>query len=332
MNKKYNIAIIGAGSSICGQILNMLVERNFPYGNVHVLAAVNTAGKKVSFGEDKTLIIEDVRSFDFSKVNITFVCPGSDTTRAIIAKVTDHGGRVIDLSGLYKFEQNIPAIVPEVNPYDIKDTIISSPHPCSVALTIALSPLHNAAKIRRITISTYQAVSDLGTAGMDELYNQTKSKYMHTNLSPQIFDKQIAFNIIPQIGELESNDNAMDEEQIICEIQKILQDKIKVNVTCVRVPVFIGHMISVNVEFNNKMDAKEACELLEEEDTISLNQGDNILSPIDIVGDDLIYISRLRNDTSTPNALNFMVATDNLRKGTALNAVQIAETFTKEKA
>ena len=321
---KYNIAIIGAGSSVGGQILMMLVERNFPYNNVYALAAASAAGRKISFGEDKTLVIEDVRSFDFSKANIVFVCPGADIPRAIVEKATSNGALVIDSSGLYKIEKDIPTIVPEVNPHHIKGRIISNPNSCTIPIVAALSPLHNAAKIKRIIISTYQAVSDLGKEGMDELYNQTKSKYMQSDLAPRIFQKQIAFNIIPQIGEVENNGSTTEEEQIISEIHKILGGDIKINVTCVRIPVFIGHMISINVEFNNKMDTKEAYELLEEEDGISVIHS-GILSPIDIVGDDLVYVSRLRDDTSTSNSINFMVATDNLRKGAALNAAQIAE-------
>ena len=324
---KYNIAIIGPGSSVGGQILNMLVERNFPYNNVYALASANAVGKKASFGEDKTLVIEDVRSFDFSKANIVFICPGSDIARAMVEKATSHGAFVIDSSGLYKLEHDIPSIVPEVNPHKIENKIISNPHSCTIPIIVALSPLHNAAKIKRITISTYQAVSDLGKNGMDELYNQTKSKYMHSDLPATIFQKQIAFNIIPQIGVLESNGNSIEEDQIASEIQKILDSDIKVSITCVRVPVFIGHVISINVTFNNKMDAKEVCELLEEEEGISIIHSGNILSPIDIVGDDLIYVSRLRDDHSAPNAISFIVSTDNLRKGAALNAVQIAEEF-----
>lgn len=324
---KYNIAIIGAGSSVSGQILNILSERNFPYNKVYALASANAVGKKVSFGEDATLVIEDIRSFDFSKTNIVFVCPGVDISRAIIESAIDQGAFVIESSGLYKIEKDIPVIVPEVNPHFIKGQIVSNPSFCSIPIIAVLSPLHNASKVKRVIIATYQAVSDLGKEGMDELYNQTKSKYMQADLAPKAFYKQIAFNIIPQIGELESNGYSTEELQIALEIQKILGLEIKVSATCVRVPVFIGHTISINVEFEDKIDAKEACELLEEEDGIAIIHNDNILSPIDIAGDDMIYISRLRDDLSAPNAISFIVSTDNLRKGAALNAVQIAEEF-----
>ncbi len=329
---KQNIAIISANSSIGGQILNMLVERNFPYSNVYALGASTSVGKKVSFGEDRTLTIEDTRSFDFSKANIVFSCPGSDISRSILEKAISQNAIVIDSTSLYRADEDMPLIVPEVNPHEIKQhKLISNPNSCVIPIVAALSPLHNATKIKRIIISTYQAVSDLGKDGMDELYNQTKSKYMQADLMPKAFQTQIAFNIIPQIGELEHNGASAIEEQIAAEIHKILGSEIKINVTSVRVPVFIGHTISLNVEFYNKMDAKEAQELLEEEDGLSVAHAerDNIICPINIAGDDFIYISRLRDDLSTLNAINLVVSTDNLRKGTALNAVQIAEELLK---
>ena len=331
MSTKYNIAVIGAIGSVGGQILSILEERNFPYDNVYALGAANSIGKKVSFGEDKTLKIDDFKGFDFSKTHIVFTCPGSDIPRSTIEKATSQGAIVIDSTALYRTEENIPLIVPEVNPNLVKNVgknkIIANPNCCTFPIVTALSPLHNAAKIKRIVISTYQAVSDLGKDGMDELYNQTKSRYMQGGLVTKAFQKQIAFNIIPQIGELEKSGNSGEEQRIASEIQKILSDEIKVSVTCVRVPVFIGHTISINVEFYNKIDAKEACELLEDEDeiTISHSKNDTILSPVDVVGYDLIYISRLRDDISSPNSINLIISTDNLRKGAALNAVQIAE-------
>ena len=331
MSKKYNIAVIGSIGSVGSQILSILDERNFPYNDVYALGSANSAGKKVSFGEEKTLKIEDFKGFDFSKVNIVFTCPGADIPRSAIDKATSQRAIVIDLTSLYRAEEDVPLVIPEVNPQILKNfgkhKIISNPNCCTTPIVVALSPLHNAAKIKRIVISTYQAVSDLGKDGMDELYNQTKSKFMQGGLPPKAFQKQIAFNIIPQIGELENNGSSREEQRIISEIQKILGTDIQVSVTCVRVPVFIGHAMSVNVEFHNKINAKEACELLEEEDgiTISHSGNDMILSPIDVAGYDLTYVSRLRDDTSAPNSIDLMISSDNLRKGAALNAVQIAE-------
>jgi len=331
LNKKHNIAIIGATGSVGAQILSILAERNFPYDTVYALGAANSVGKKVSFEEDKTLKIEDFRGFDFSKVDIVFTSPGFDIPRSTLEQAASQGAVVIDSTSLYRAEEDIPLVIPEVNPKLVKNLskhqIISNPNCCTIPIVVALSPLHNAAKIKRIMVSTYQAVSDLGKNGMDELYNQTKNKFMQGSVTPHAFQKQIAFNIIPQIGELDKNGNSSEEQRIISEIQKILGADIQVSVTCVRVPVFIGNVMSINVEFHNKLDAKEASELLEEEDEITISHPGNeaILCPIDIVGYDLIHISRLRDDASTPNAINLMVSTDNLRKGAALNAVQIAE-------
>lgn len=330
MTKKYNIAVIGASSSVGGQLLNILEERNFPYENVYVLGTANSVGKKISFGEDKVLTMDDFKGFDFSKVNIVFTCPGADIPRSIVDKAISQGAIVIDSTALYRFENDIPTIVPEVNPHHIaKHNIISNPNCCTIPIAAVLSILHNAAKIKRVVISTYQATSDLGKNGMDELYNQTKNKFMNGDQTPNAFTRPIAFNIIPQIGDIDKNGSSDEENQIILEMQKILGSNIKVSATCVRVPVFIGHTISVNVEFHNNMNAKEACELLEEEDgiTITESNSETIISPIDITGYDLIYVSRLRDDSSAANSISLIISTDNLRKGSALNAAQIAEAY-----
>ena len=331
MSKKYNIAVIGATGSVGGQILTILEERNFSYGNVYALGSTNSIRKKVSFGEEKTLSIHDFKSFDFSKVHIAFLCPSTEISRSIVDKATSQGAVVIDLTSLYRVEENIPLIVPEVNPHLVKNIgqakIISNPSCCTIPIVAVLAPLHNAGKIKRIVISTYQAVSDLGKDGMDELYNQTKNRYMQGELVTKSFSQQIAFNIIPQIGELEKSGNSEEEERLASEIQKILGEDIKVSVTCVRVPVFIGHTISMNVEFCNKLDAEEARELLEEEEGVTIVSSDNntTISPVDVAGYDLIYVARLRNDISVSNSINLIISTDNLRKGAALNAVQILE-------
>jgi len=330
MTKKHNIAVIGASGSVGAQLLNILEERNFLYDNVYALGAANSVGKKISFGENKTLTMDDFRGFDFSKVNIVFTCPGADIPRSTVDKAISQGAIVIDSTALYRFENDVPTIVPEANPHHIaKHNIISNPNSCTIPIAAVLSILHNAAKIKRIIISTYQATSDLGKNGMDELYNQTKNKYMQGDQTPNAFTRPIAFNIIPQIGEVDKNGDSDEEQQIALEIQKILGNDIKVSATCVRVPVFIGHTISVNVEFHNKMNAKEAYELLEEEDgiTITASNSETIIAPIDVVGYDLIYVSRLRDDHSTDNSISLIISTDNLRKGSALNAAQIAETF-----
>ena len=327
--KKYNIAIVGATGAVGMQVMSILAERDFPYGNVYALASANSVGKKVSFGEDKVISTEDLRSFDFGKVDIVFSCAGSDVSRQFVENATAKGAVVIDKTSLFRLDEDVPLIVPEVNPHQIKNfskrKIISNPNCCTIPIVVALAPLHNAAKIKRIVASTYQSVSGAGKDGMDELYNQTKAKYMQGETAPNVFEKQIAFNIIPKIGDLDEDGNSDEEQKIVSEIQKILGNEIKISVTSVRVPVFIGHSIALNVEFHDKIDAKEAYELLEESDGLVVLDKNSTNTPIDVAGDDFVYVSRIRNDNSAANTINLWVATDNLRKGAALNSVQIAE-------
>lgn len=321
--------MVGATGAVGMQVLSILAERKFLCGNVHALASSTSIGKKVSFGEDKVIAVEDLRNFDFSKVDIVFSCASNDVSRQFVENAAAKGAVIIDKTSLFRLDDDIPLIVPEVNPHQIKNfskrNIISNPNCCTIPIVAALAPLHNAAKIKRIVASTYQSVSGAGNGGMDELYNQTKAKYMHGELTPQIFEKQIAFNIIPRIGDLDNDGNSDEEQKIASEIQKILGNEIKISVTCVRVPVFIGHSIALNVEFYDKIDAKEAEELLEESDGIVTLDKNGTNTPIEVAGEDFIYVSRIRDDYSVANAINLWISTDNLRKGAALNSVQIAE-------
>lgn len=331
MTKKYNIAVVGATGAVGEKVLSILAEREFPINNIYVLASSSSFGKEVSFGEDKILKVEDLKRFDFSNADIVFSCAGSEISEDFVKDATAKGAIVIDKTSLYRLDKDVPLIVPEVNGHEIKNfkarNIISNPNCCTIPIVAALAPLHNAAKIKRIVASTYQSVSGAGKNGMDELYSQTKSKYMQSETSPKTFQKQIAFNIIPQIGDLNEEGDSDEEQKIIGEIQKILGKDIGVSVTSVRVPIFIGHSIALNVEFHNKMDAEEAYELLEESEELVVTK--NITTPVEIVGEDYIHVSRIRDDHSTPNAINLWVSTDNLRKGAALNAVQIAEELIK---
>lgn len=325
---KYNIAVIGANYPVGSNILNMLIERNFPYGNVYALSSGYYHDKKVSFGDDKTLVIEDYRNFDFSKADLVFISSGIEIGRSVVEKIIQYGAVVIDASFLYNLDPNIPLIIPEVNFFDSRDVskykIISNPKAVTIGVVAGLVSLHNAYKIKRLTISTYQAVSDCGKDGMDELYSQTKNKYMQGDNIPKIFPKPIAFNIIPQIGNVDSEGCADEENQVSHEIRRFFGNEIEIAITSVTVPVFIGHTISVNVEFFNQVDLKEACELLEEEDYIVLSR-EKSFSPIDIVGDDCLYISRIRGGEVYNMSLNLIISLDNLRKGAAVNALQIAE-------
>ncbi|MDX1924195.1 MAG: aspartate-semialdehyde dehydrogenase, partial [Rickettsiaceae bacterium] len=251
-----------------------------------------------------------------------------------IPKATEKGCVVIDKSSHYRLNGDVPLIVPEVNEHLIKldSKIISSPNCCVIPLVVALSPLHIAAKIKRIVVSTYQSVSGAGKEGMDELYSQVKSTYMPDKLPPKKFEKQIAFNVIPKIDKFGPGGYTLEEEKIELETRKILGSEIKVTATCVRVPVFVGHCLSVNVEFENPISASEAAEILEESEGVVLSRNDShstYITPVEAAGQDFVYVSRLREDISAPNTLSAWISCDNIRKGAALNAVQIAETLIK---
>lgn len=324
--KKYNIAVIGATGSVGGQLISILAERAFPVNNIYALASANSIGKKVSFGDEKILNVEDTRSFDFKKADIVFCCAGEDISKEFVEKAALAGCIVIDKSSLFRLDTSVPLIVPEVNGHILKQAsknIIANPNCCTIPLAVVLAPLHAAAKIKRIVVSTYQSVSGAGKDGMDELYNQTKNKYMNGETKHNIFPAQIAFNIIPQIGDIDDEGNADEEMKISLEIQKILGANIGVSVTAVRVPVFIGHSMSVNIEFDKPITVSEIEEILAEYPEISST--DNLITPTNVAGEDLVFVSRIRKDDSILNGINLWISTDNLRKGAALNAVQIAE-------
>ncbi len=333
-DKKINIAIVGATGNVGRKILEILKERSFPYGKVYALASRSSLGKKVSFGEDAVLSVEALENFDFSKTNLVFSCVSSSVTQSYYKNAIDAGAIIIDKSSLFRQDNEVPLIVPEVNSHLISEIpeskIISSPNCCVIPLVVALSPLHSAAKIKRIIISTYQSVSGAGKEYMDDLYNQTKSTFLFHEPVEGKFERKIAFNIIPKIDEFNSNGDSLEEEKICSETKKILGKEIEISATSVRVPVFIGHSLSVNIEFENPLDAKEAEEILAEaEGVVVLEQlGDmKYITPSEVVGDDNVYVSRIRNDHSRPHSLNLWIVSDNLRKGAATNAVQIAESI-----
>lgn len=328
-NKKYNIAVIGATGNVGREVLNILDERRFPIDKIQAVASRSSLGKKVSFG-DKELAIESMDTVDFSKIDIVFSCAGSMLSKTFVNKATQAGSIVIDKTSCFRMEHDVPLIVPEVNIKElskgITKKIISTPNCVVIPIVTALKALDNFVKIKRIVLSTYQSTSGAGRAGMDELHDQTKAKYLYQNLTNQFFSHQIAFNIIPQIGELNDDGISEEEEKISQEISKIMGRHIPTTATCVRVPVFVGHAISLNVEFVSEIDAEEVSNILSEADGISV---DNILTPVDAVGEDSVFVSRIRNDQSQVNTVNMWVVNDNLRKGAALNSVQIAEELIK---
>ncbi|MEY4463437.1 MAG: Aspartate-semialdehyde dehydrogenase 2 [Pseudomonadota bacterium] len=331
MTKKYNIAVIGATGNVGRETLNILAERNFPVNKVYAIASDNSIGREISFGE-KILQISSLANLNFDDIDIAFFCAGSEVSKKFVPKATASNCVVIDKSSLFRAHDQVPLIVPEVNLSTLKDfaakNIIANPNCIVIPLAVVLKPLDNEIKIKRVVISTYQSVSGTGKAGMDELYGQTKSKYAFGENDSKIFPKQIAFNLFPHIGNLNKDGYTSEEAKIAFELNKIIGDHIKASVTSVRVPVFIGHSISVNIEFNDKMDATIAEEILQDADgivTVSHNKNFTYTSPIEVVGEDAVYVSRIRNDASRANTINLWITCDNLRKGAALNSVQIAE-------
>ncbi len=330
MSKKYTIAVIGATGSVGSQVVKCLDERSFPIKEIIVAASENSTGKEISFG-DSTIKVQQIDELNFSKIDIAFFCAGENIAKKYAKSASDKGCIVIDKSTCYRMDKNVPLIVPEANinalPKD-KQTIISNPNCCTIPLAVALKPLDNAAKIKRVIVSTYQSVSGVGKAGMDELYQQTKAKFIFENIEPKAFPNQIAFNLFPHIGDFREDAYTDEEHKIAQELQKIMGEHVRSTVTCVRVPVFVSHSMSVNVEFENELDAKEAEEILDEADGVVVFHLENELkyaTPVEVVENDEVYVSRIRNDVTSPNCLNMWICTDNLRKGAALNAVQIAE-------
>ncbi len=327
--KKYNIAVVGATGNVGRKVLSILSERKFPISEIYGVASRSSLGKKVSFG-DAELRAHSLEQFDFKKVDFVFSCTNENVLRGYVDQAIDAGCRIIDKSSLFRLDEDVPLIVPEVNEHLLApdNKIISSPNCCVIPLVTALSPLNNAAKIKRVVVSTYQSVSGAGKDGMQELYNQTKSSFMPDKTPPKIFERQIAFNVIPKIGDILDNGYSSEEEKICLETRKILGNNIAISAMCVRVPVFVGHSLSVHVEFENEINHQEAIELLEESESIEVgayNAPQSFVTPVETVENDMIYVSRVRKDISCKNSLSLWIACDNIRKGAALNAVQIAE-------
>lgn len=347
--KKYNIAIIGATGNVGHETLNILAERKFPVDKLYAIASSDSLGKEVSFGE-QVLKISNIENLNLKEVDIAFFSAGSDISKRYIPEAVNSGCIVIDKSSFFRLDSNVPLIVPEANLQELNSYvlrkksllsattgnnqgyIVANPNCCTIPLVVVLKPLDNAATIKRIIISTYQSTSGAGRAGMDELYKQTKAKYVFEDLPPMVFPKQIAFNIFPQIGGFNEDGTTAEESKIALELEKIIGLHVKASVTCVRVPVFVGHCMSVNIEFEKTIDAEEAREILGEADGITILSHLNekkYATPIDVIGEDFVYVSRIRDDKSLPNSINLWIAADNLRKGAALNAVQIAEELIK---
>jgi aspartate-semialdehyde dehydrogenase len=328
----YKIAVVGATGNVGRQMLEILAERRFPSREVVALASRGSAGKKVSFGETETLTVQALDDYDFTDTDIVLSSAGSSVSKVFAPKAAAANCVVIDNTSHFRMEPDIALVVPEVNAHALKDFrkthIIANPNCSTMQMVVALKPLHDAAKIKRIVVSTYQSVSGAGKAGMDELFDQTKSLFMNAKKEPAKFTKQIAFNVIPHIDVFMDDGSTKEEWKMVNETKKILDPAIAVHATCVRVPVFVGHSESVNVEFERPISVDEAREILSDADGIVMYdepKDGGYCTPIECAGEDGVFISRLRHDPTVKYGLSMWIVSDNLRKGAALNAVQIAE-------
>ena len=335
MTKEYNVAVAGATGAVGSEIIQILEQRNFPIDNLYLLASSKSKGKKLEFKE-KNIIVEDLSEFDFSKAHIGLFSPGGKISAEYAPKAAKAGCIVIDNTSHFRMQKNIPLIVPEVNSNTLEEffqdeertNIISNPNCSTIQMVVALKPLHEKSIINRVVVSTYQAVSGAGKTGMDELFNQTQNVYANKELKKEKFTKQIAFNAIPHIGAFLDNGNTEEEQKMVDETKKILDEGINVSATCVRTAVFIGHSEAINLEFDSPLGAKEAHEILSKSSGISVidhRKDEGYVTPVEIAGEDKVYVSRIRADNTIENGINLWVVSDNLRKGAALNAIQIAE-------
>ena len=329
------VAIVGATGNVGREMLDILVERDFPIDEVFALASSRSKGDAVQFG-NKELIVEDLSEFDFSNADIALFSAGGKISGEFAPLAAEKNCVVIDNSSRFRMDPDVPLIVPEVNGEAIanyeKTKIIANPNCSTIQMVVALKPLHDLVTIKRVVVSSYQSTSGAGKAAMDELFEQIKGIYSNNLIEPKIFQKQISFNVIPQIGPFVSSGYTEEEEKMINETKKILDNDIKVSATCVRVPTFIGHAESVNIEFENYISSEEASKVLAEAPgcLVDLDDKESYTTPIDCAGNDHTYISRIRNDDSVENGLNLWVVSDNLRKGAALNTIQIAEILEKD--
>ena len=328
----YRVAVVGATGNVGREMMNVLSEREFPADEVFAIASRRSQGTEVSFG-DKTLRCQDLEQFDFSKVDICLMSAGSSVAKDWAPRIAAKGCVVIDNSSYWRNDIDVPLVVPEVNADAVrgftKKGIIANPNCSTAQMVVALKPLHDVATIKRVVVSTYQSVSGAGKDAMDELWQQTKGKYVPgTEHEPKKFPKQIAFNCIPQIDVFMEDGYTKEEWKMLVETKKILDPKIMVTATCVRVPVFVGHSESINLEFEKPITADEAREILRKAPGIMVvdkREPGGYITPVEAAGEFATYVSRIREDSTVENGLAFWCVSDNLLKGAALNAVQIAE-------
>jgi aspartate-semialdehyde dehydrogenase len=328
----FNVAVVGATGNVGREMLATLAERNFPADEVVALASSQSVGREVSFGDDDILQVQALDSFDFRRTDIVLSSPGGKVSAAFAPRAAKAGAIVIDNTSYFRMEPDVPLVVPEVNPQAIaqyqKRGIIANPNCSTIQMVVALKPLHDLARIKRVVVSTYQSVSGAGRAAMDELFSQTRSIYVNDPIKPEQLTKQIAFNVIPHIDVFMEDGDTKEEWKMAVETRKILDPDIAVTATCVRVPVFIGHAEAVNVEFERPIGEDEARAALQNAPGIVVldhRRDEGYVTPAESAGEDAVYVSRIRRDPTVPHGLNLWVVADNLRKGAALNAIQIAE-------
>ncbi len=327
----FKVAIVGATGNVGREMLNILEERGFPVSEVVALASRRSLGTEVAFG-DRTLKVRDLAQYDFSDTDICLMSAGGVISKEWSPKIGAKGCVVIDNSSAFRYESDVPLIVPEVNPDAIsgfrKRNIIANPNCSTAQLVVALKPLHDRAKIKRVVVSTYQSVSGAGKDGMDELFEQSRAVFVADPVETKKFTKRIAFNVIPHIDVFMEDGYTKEEWKMVAETKKMLDPKIKLVATCVRVPVFIGHSESVNIEFENEISPEEARDILRDAPgclVIDTHEDGGYITPYEAAGEDATYISRIREDATVENGLVMWIVSDNLRKGAALNAIQIAE-------
>ena len=333
----YKVAVVGATGNVGRELLKTLAEREFPADEVVALASERSVGREVSFGEDTVLKVESLADYDFTGTDIALFSPGSKVSATYAPKAAAKGCIVIDNTSQFRMDPDIPLVVPEANPEAAagytKRNIIANPNCSTIQMVVALKPLHDAFGIRRVVVSTYQSVSGAGKDAMDELFNQTRAVYVNDPLETRQFTKQIAFNVIPHIDDFMDDGSTKEEWKMMVETKKILDPKIKLTATCVRVPVFISHAEAINIEFEREVSAKEARDILREAPGVSVvdhRANEGYVTPDEAAGEDSVFVSRIREDATIENGLNLWVVSDNLRKGAALNTVQIAELLDRD--
>ena len=333
----YRIAVVGATGAVGREILTTLAEREFPASDVAAIASERSAGVSVSFGEDDELKVQDLAGFDFRGIDIVLSSPGAKVSAEHSPRAAAAGAVVIDNTSQFRMDPDVPLVVPEVNPEAIagynKRHIIANPNCSTIQMVAALKPLHDLARLRRVVVSTYQSVSGAGKDAMDELFNQTRGIFVNEPVRPDRFTKQIAFNVIPHIDAFMEDGATKEEWKMVVETKKILDPAIKLHATCVRVPVFIGHAEAINMEFETPIDEEDARDALRGQPGVTVidhRLDEGYVTPADAAGEDAIFVSRLRTDPTVDNGLSMWVVSDNLRKGAALNAVQIAECLVED--